>query len=169
MTRNLGLLLSVLLVVACSSSSTTRSENKPAGTADNADTVDSALAGLVGTWRSGGPARLGFSGATWHSYHPDGTLTSNVNVVDKEGCRHITRYVGEYGGTAGTLSVTMRAGTLEVAHCPDPTKNVAERALTAEELARDSADANAFSLDGDVLTFERDNGVSVTHQRVRAL
>jgi hypothetical protein len=130
-------------------------------------TVDKALAGLAGTWDSGGPARLGWTGTTWHSYHPDGTLTSNLNLINEDGCRHIARYLGDYSGTADTLSITMRSGTLELAHCPDAALNVEERALTAKELAENSGD-HAFSLDGDVLTFQHE-GDTVNHQRINSL
>src|SRR6266478_5465754 len=92
-------------------------------------TANPSISGLVGTWESGGPAALGFSGTTWHSFHPDGTLATNINVVDDKGCRQMVHLVGGYSATSEVLSIKWRTGTREIVQCRDGSKNEPERAL----------------------------------------
>jgi len=133
-------------------------------TAQEADPV----ANLHGTWESARPADIGFGGTVWHSYHPDGTLTNNLNIVDPEsGCRIIWLLVGTFEDADGFMSVSYDSGfgTTETAHCTDESMNEAERAFTAEELATFNSPAVAWSIEGDALSIGDGERLTI-HTRV---
>ena len=124
---------------------------------NNTGQVEDPNTSLYGTWVSGKPAALGWSGRTWHSYHTDGTLTSHVSVVDPEsGCRFIYYYIGQFDATADT------SGTTETAHCTDESMVEAERQLSADELAIARHEDTPIIIEGDMLTFTESGA---THTR----
>lgn len=127
---------------------------------------DTSISDLLGTWSSGRPATLGLSGVTWHSYHADGTITSNVNILDEEtGCRYINRYLGKFDRTADTLSITMTSGTKEVGYCTDTLNTIGEVKLTPGDLEEASQSAIPLKIEGDTLTLDNTH----THTRVHSL
>ena len=116
---------------------------------------------LEGTWNSTGPARVGQTGTTWHSFHGDGSIASNINVFAADsGCRSILTLVGTFTTGDGVLDIEYTSGTSETAHCIDEATNSAESPFDAETLTSFATNTQ-YTLDGDTVNFVGDGATSV--------
>ena len=154
----LPVFLFALILVGCgpetkpANNAVVRPDNNAANNAANNATAEKPTAALHGTWKSENPKKLGLQGDSYHSFHPDGTIFTNMNTIDeKDGCHTSWRMLGKVDGTAEKLTINFNSGTKRIFNCTDAAKNVAETAFSQEELDKVKLDGAAWSVKDGVL------------------